>query len=107
MSEQKFLRSESLLKRGIKVSIYLPVPQISQNKIMEFAEKILFPQYFEAVNKMILDYEKRSILPIRCIEWQEIKIKPLNWNEYGKLSQDGSIVLDNDAFCELKRYSND
>ena len=116
MSE-RLIQSESWMKNRIKVTVYVPVPGVvdkseapamgdspleRDENIMKFAEELLFPQYFGAVKSIIHTYEK-SPLPRRFIINQPIVIMPLGWSEYGKLGEDGSIIIDNDSSCGFKR----
>lgn len=107
MSELKFFRSETILKNGVELTVYIPAPQKITPDMMGFVEKILLQKYFKAADDMILYYEKRNILPIRYINNQQITIQPFaKSNEYGKLLSNGRILLDNDAFCGvIGRYS--
>ena len=69
---------------------------------MKFAEEMWFPQYFRAVKGIIETYEK-SEAPIRFIKGQPISLIPLPMGEYARLGHDGSIIIDNDTACGMKK----
>lgn len=116
MSE-RLIRSESLLRNKIRVTVYLPVPGIydkseapamgdssmeRDENIMKFAEEMWFPQYFRAV-KQIVDVYEKSQMPLRYIVGQEIDIFPM-LDSVGIYSlSSGKIAIDNDSLLDIRK----
>lgn len=116
MSE-RLICSESWMRHKIKVTVFVTVPgsmdkaeapamgdssMERDENIMQFAEEILFPQYFRAAKSIIRSYEA-SNMPLKWISGQPLVIRQLGHNDFAFFSKrTGSIILDNDSACGMK-----